>query len=113
MTTELADAERYQEAYYNLVDEVGALVARNALAEDEAAKLSKFNAEILGHNNPAQRIMYVDRIRRELADTKHVRINHVMTELQLTYNPLTYSNSLYPPEIKTPSLQRTKSYATN
>lgn len=88
MTTELADAERYQEAYYNLVDEVGALVARNALAEDEAAKLSKFNAEILGHNNPAQRIMYVDRIRRELADTKHVRINHVMTELQLNLQPV-------------------------
>jgi hypothetical protein len=69
---ELTDAERYQEAYYSLVDEVGSLVARKALAEDEAANLSKFNAEILGHNNPAQRIMYVDRIRRELAETKHV-----------------------------------------
>lgn len=55
-----------------LVEEVGALVDRNALAEGEAAKLSKFNAEILGHNNPAQRIVYVDRIRRELAETKQV-----------------------------------------
>ena len=42
-------------------------------AEEEAQRLSKFNAEILGHNNPAQRIMYVDRIRRELHETKHVR----------------------------------------
>ncbi|KAG6842111.1 hypothetical protein C0991_002765 [Blastosporella zonata] len=71
LTAELTDAERYQEAYYSLSDEVGSLVARNQLAEDEAQKLSKFNAEILGHNNPAQRIMYVDRIRRELAETKH------------------------------------------
>jgi len=54
------------------VDEVGTLVDQNILAEEEAGRLSKFNAEILGHNNPAQRIMYVDRIRRELAETKHV-----------------------------------------
>jgi len=73
LTTELTDAERYQEAYYSLSDEVGSLVARNQLAEEEAQRLSKFNAEILSHNNPAQRIMYVDRIRRELAETKHVR----------------------------------------
>lgn len=72
LTTELTDAERYQEAYYSLVDEVGALVDRNNLAEDEADRLSKFNAEILGHHNPSQRIMYVDRIRRELAETKQV-----------------------------------------
>lgn len=72
MTAELADAERYQEAYHTLSDEIGSLVAKNQLAEEEAQRLSKFNAEILGHNNPAQRIMYVDRIRRELAETKHV-----------------------------------------
>ncbi|KAG5649952.1 hypothetical protein H0H81_001330, partial [Sphagnurus paluster] len=71
LSTNLADAERYQEAYYSLSDEVGSLLARNQLAEDEAQKLSKLNAEILGHNNPAQRILYVDRIRRELAETKH------------------------------------------
>jgi hypothetical protein len=72
LTAELTEAERYQTAYYRLVEEVGELVARNALAEEEADKLSRFNAEILGHNNPAQRIMYVDRIRRELAETKQV-----------------------------------------
>ncbi|XP_006461040.1 hypothetical protein AGABI2DRAFT_204453 [Agaricus bisporus var. bisporus H97] len=70
LLTELADAERYQEAYTSLCEEVGALVARNQLAEEEAEHLSKFNAEILGHNNPAQRISYVDRIRRELAEAK-------------------------------------------
>ena len=69
---ELADAERYREAYHNLVDEVGVLAARNELAESEAHRLSEFNAEILGHNNPAQRIVYLDRVRRELAETKQV-----------------------------------------
>ncbi|KAF8894901.1 hypothetical protein CPB84DRAFT_1816067 [Gymnopilus junonius] len=71
LTTELTEAERFQEAYYSLSEEVGSLITRNQLAEDEAARISKFNAEILGHNNPAQRIMYVDRIRRELAEAKH------------------------------------------
>lgn len=54
------------------MDEVDALVRRNALAEDEAQRLSQFNAEILGHHNPAQRIQYVDRIRQELHETKQV-----------------------------------------
>jgi hypothetical protein len=72
LTTELTDAEAYQEAYHALSEEVGSLVARNQLAEEEAQRLSTFNAEILSHKNPAQRIMYVDRIRRELAETKHV-----------------------------------------
>ncbi|KAI0675174.1 hypothetical protein C8Q78DRAFT_1075491 [Trametes maxima] len=70
LSTDLADAERYEEAYNNLLAEVDALVVRNALAEEEAQRLSKYNAEILGHHNPAQRIMYVDRIRRELHETK-------------------------------------------
>ncbi|TFY82179.1 hypothetical protein EWM64_g1830 [Hericium alpestre] len=70
LTSELTDAERYQEAYYNLAEEVESLIARNQLAEDEAARLSKFNVEILSHNNPAQRIMYLDRVRRELAEVR-------------------------------------------
>jgi hypothetical protein len=72
LLNELAEAERYQEAYTALFEQVGSLVARNQLAEEEAERLSKFNAEILGHSNPAQRIAYVDRIRRELAEAKHV-----------------------------------------
>ncbi|KAI0295848.1 hypothetical protein B0F90DRAFT_1820285 [Multifurca ochricompacta] len=74
LTVELADAERYREAYHKLVDEVGVLAARNQLAESEASRLSQFNAEILSHNNPAQRIMYLDRVRRELAETKQMLI---------------------------------------
>jgi hypothetical protein len=72
LSADLADAERYREAYHNLLDEVGVLAARNQLAESEATRISQFNAEILGHNNPAQRIVYLDRVRRELAETKQV-----------------------------------------
>jgi hypothetical protein len=70
LSAELVDVERFQEAYYALSDRVGELAARNALAEDEADRLSAFNAEILSHNNPAQRVMYLERVRRELAETK-------------------------------------------
>ena len=72
LAADLTEAEKYQEAYSGLLEEVDALVERNALAEDEAQRLSKFNAEILGHQNPAQRIMYVDRIREELHEAKLV-----------------------------------------
>lgn len=68
--SEVANAERLQEAYRALSDEVGSLLAKNALAEDVAQQLSKFNAEIIGHQNPAQKIMYVERIRNELAESK-------------------------------------------
>jgi hypothetical protein len=74
LTVDLTDAEQYRDAYHNLVDEVGVLAARNQLAECEANRLSQFNAEILGHNNPGQRIVYLDRVRRELAETKQVRL---------------------------------------
>ena len=88
---DLADATRFKEAHADLLAEVVELIQRNELAEAEAERLSKFNAEvrhpsasvsiyqfisilqIVGHTNPQQKIFYVDRIRRELADTKHVR----------------------------------------
>lgn len=70
--TQLAETQYYEQAYKGLSEEVESLVARNALAEDEAQRLSKFNAEIVGHHNPAQRILYLDRIRNELAGAKQV-----------------------------------------
>ncbi|EPT04511.1 hypothetical protein FOMPIDRAFT_1027782 [Fomitopsis schrenkii] len=107
MSAELADAERYREAYGQLVEEVDALVARNALAEEEASKLSKFNAEIVGHNNPAQRIMYVDRIRRELHETKQQLLmltrDRDATQVQnedLQHELDLYKSVVVPPELK-------------
>ncbi|KAL5528333.1 hypothetical protein ACEPAF_7469 [Sanghuangporus sanghuang] len=70
LSSELASADAYREAYQSIAEEMRGLVARNALAEDEANRLSAFNAEILSHRNPTQKILYVDRIRRELAETK-------------------------------------------
>jgi hypothetical protein len=72
LTGELANAEAYQDAYERLYDQVGTLIARNQIAEEEAERISKLNAEILGHHNPAQRILYVDRIRTELAEARMV-----------------------------------------
>ncbi|KAH8828293.1 hypothetical protein DL96DRAFT_1555749 [Flagelloscypha sp. PMI_526] len=56
--------------FHTLKDQVDSLSARNDLAQGEAEKLSKLNAQILGHGNPAQRIMYVDKIRQELSQCK-------------------------------------------
>ncbi|TFL02437.1 hypothetical protein BDV98DRAFT_603640 [Pterulicium gracile] len=70
LVDELVIAEKYREAYGTLYAEAEALVSRNELAETEAEKLSKLNAEIIGHANPSQRIMYLESIRQELADTK-------------------------------------------
>ena len=84
MTVDLSDAERYRDAYHKLFDEVGVLAARNQLAESEANRLSQFNAEILGHTNPAQRIVYLDRVRRELAETKQVRLRYSCVVFETT-----------------------------
>ncbi|KZT57765.1 hypothetical protein CALCODRAFT_270375 [Calocera cornea HHB12733] len=66
----LSNVERYKSEYQALLAEVKIILSRNALAEDEAERLSRFNAEILGHQNPMQKILYVDKIRREMADVK-------------------------------------------
>jgi heme oxygenase len=84
LTVDLSDAERYRDAYHKLLDEVGVLAARNQLAESEANRLSQFNAEILGHTNPAQRIVYLDRVRRELAETKQVRLHFLFVVFETT-----------------------------
>lgn len=67
---------KWEQAYKRLSEEVDALVQRNELVEREADHLSRFNAEILGHTNPNQKIHYLDRIRRDLADAKQVRSAH-------------------------------------
>ena len=74
LSDELADCEKYREGYNAIVEEMRSLVARNVLAEEESDRLSKINAEILGHANPTQKIYYLDRVRKELAETKRVRI---------------------------------------
>lgn len=70
LSAALSDATRYEDAYKQMRKAFEGIIMRNELAEQEADYLSKFNAEILGHNNLGQRIHYVDRIRRDLADAR-------------------------------------------
>ena len=64
--------------------EVDMLVSKNSIAETEAARLSSMNAEILSHGNPGQRILYVEKIRKELAEVKQVGHSEVNYSHQLT-----------------------------
>ncbi|KAL1742077.1 hypothetical protein HDZ31DRAFT_44065 [Schizophyllum fasciatum] len=66
LTAELEKAVEYKEAYEQLVEDAHVLASRNEIAEAEARQLMKANADILGHSNPSQRIVYVDKIRNEL-----------------------------------------------
>ncbi|ETS61687.1 hypothetical protein PaG_04186 [Moesziomyces aphidis] len=70
MASLLDHAEHYEALYHELAEQAKHLVERNALAEQEKATLSALNAELLGHNNPNQKIMYMDRIRHELDDAR-------------------------------------------
>ncbi|KAF8813604.1 hypothetical protein BYT27DRAFT_7180355 [Phlegmacium glaucopus] len=97
LTAALTNAECYQEAYYSLSNEIGSLLTRNQIAEEEVNRISQFNAEILGHNNPAQRIMYVDRIRRELAEAKQeiAVLTHEQENIVAHNNDLEHELDMY------------------
>ncbi|KAJ1020700.1 hypothetical protein NDA16_004092 [Ustilago loliicola] len=66
----LDSSEHYQELYLELVDQTKLLVERNSMLEEDKAELSALNAELLSHNNPNQKIMYMDRVRQELDEKK-------------------------------------------
>lgn len=70
LTVELERAVEYKEAYEELIEDARVLASRNEIAEAEARQLMKANADILGHSNPSQRIVYVDKIRNELHDAR-------------------------------------------
>ena len=78
LTKEVQELEPYAEAYSTLLNQIALLRSRQEIAEEQANQLSQCNAELLGHHNPAQRILYVDRIRRELAEARQT-----IAELQL------------------------------
>ncbi|KIY74278.1 hypothetical protein CYLTODRAFT_439211 [Cylindrobasidium torrendii FP15055 ss-10] len=97
LTSELAGAEQVYEGYRLLADKVGDLLVKNELAEDVAQQLSKFNAEIMGHKNPLQRIQYVERIRNELAESryKHATVTRERDELRLERDELSREVDMY------------------
>ncbi|KAF5389493.1 hypothetical protein D9757_004326 [Collybiopsis confluens] len=77
-----------------LAKELERLSGRNSLAEGEAQRLRKANAEILGHQNPAQKIMYVERIRNELTETKQQLLNSTRAIENLTTHQLDLQTEL-------------------
>ncbi|EST08464.1 hypothetical protein PSEUBRA_001881 [Kalmanozyma brasiliensis GHG001] len=74
MAALLDQAEHYETLYNELADQAKHLLERNALAEEEKATLSALNSELLSHNNPHQKIMYMDRVRHELDDVKQENV---------------------------------------
>ncbi|SPO26268.1 uncharacterized protein UTRI_02544 [Ustilago trichophora] len=80
MAALLDQAEHFESLYHELVEQSKHLVERNALAEEEKATLSALNSELLSHNNPNQKIMYMDRVRHEL---DHVKQENLGLRLQL------------------------------
>ena len=80
MAQMLGEASKYEALYTELCQQTRHLLERHALAEEEKASLSALNASLLSHTNPFQKIMYMDRIRRELDDVKQ---ENVTIKLQL------------------------------
>ncbi|KZW00268.1 hypothetical protein EXIGLDRAFT_761881 [Exidia glandulosa HHB12029] len=66
----LAATAPYEQLFTDAVHTLKEAAARNALAEAETERLSRFNAEIISHANPQNRIFYLDRIRRQLAEAQ-------------------------------------------
>ncbi|CEH16263.1 STRUCTURAL MAINTENANCE OF CHROMOSOMES SMC FAMILY MEMBER [Ceraceosorus bombacis] len=67
----LANAERYQTAYETLSKEYKVLLSRALHAESEASLLSTLNADLASHENPMQKVHYMDRLRRERDEAKY------------------------------------------
>ena len=95
MATMLDQAEHYEALYHELVEQTKHLVQRIALAEEEKASLSAQNAELLSHNNPNQRIMYMDRVRHELDDVKQENLS-----LRLQLERMQEENQMLQRELK-------------
>lgn len=70
----LDSSSHFESMYLELVDATKHLTERLALAEEEKARLAAFNSELLGHNNPNQKIMYLDRVRGELDEIRRENI---------------------------------------
>ncbi|KAN0064483.1 hypothetical protein ACQY0O_002109 [Thecaphora frezii] len=70
LAEEVEQLSIYQAMYEDLCVEVRHLASRSELAEAESDHLATITAKLLGHSNPAQKIVYLDRVRRELQEAK-------------------------------------------
>ncbi|EPQ29238.1 uncharacterized protein PFL1_02993 [Pseudozyma flocculosa PF-1] len=70
LTTTVVELEAYREEYERLCTQTRVLVDRHALAETERHALTELTTSLLRHTNPAQKIVYLDRIRRQLDEVQ-------------------------------------------
>ncbi len=94
MASLLDHAEQFESLYNELSAQTKLLLERNALAEEEKASLSALNSELLSHNNPMQKIMYMDRVRQELGEVKQENLT-----LRLQLERLEAANSCLEREV--------------
>jgi hypothetical protein len=73
LTNELVDYASLQETHEELLKALDRLMRTADLAEEDVNQLAQLNAQLIGHNNPGQRIRHMDRLRNELASLKKVR----------------------------------------
>ncbi len=77
----LDEARRYEDLYTELLESHQLLESREALAVEEAERITARTAELMGHGNGGQKISYVDGVRREMALVKQVGPNCLMDRL--------------------------------
>lgn len=67
---DLARSSNYEAAYYGIRAEAQKLLTRLTAREVQAQELTSLNVALASHNNPNQKIFYLDRIRSQLDDTR-------------------------------------------
>lgn len=67
---EIARSAHYEAAYAELHTEAQTLIAKLAARDIQADELTSMNATLTSHANPQQRILCIDRVRRQLDETR-------------------------------------------
>ena len=87
---ELIDYTALQETHEDLLKALDRIMRTADLAEEDANQLAQINAQLVGHNNPSQKIKHLDRLRNELAGLKKVSLNSL--RVLLTKRKLNFSS---------------------
>lgn len=96
LTNELIDYASLQETHEELLKALDRLMRTADLAEEDVNQLAQLNAQLIGHNNPGQRIRHMDRLRNELAGLKKVMRNLLPERASMMLTRVRPSNILQP-----------------
>ncbi|PWN25305.1 hypothetical protein BDZ90DRAFT_72494 [Jaminaea rosea] len=77
----LQHAVPYEERYHSVLSQAKMTVARLQACEEQLASLAEENLALASHENPAQKILYLDGVRRELLEAK-ARVGELECEVQ-------------------------------